>query len=129
MKFFQKYWIFLPLIFGLIGLLLVHLGLGIENLPKIPCFFKKITSLPCPTCGATRALLSFLKFDFIKSFQYHFVFTLLYFLLDYIYLRALIEFIFKRPYKRVPVLPITGVFIVLLLAYSLLRIFFPISLS
>tara|TARA_B100000795_G_scaffold81356_2_gene58639 strand:+ start:29372 stop:29788 length:417 start_codon:yes stop_codon:yes gene_type:complete len=31
------------------------------------CIFKKITSLPCPSCGATRSVSSILKGDFIQG--------------------------------------------------------------
>ena len=31
------------------------------------CIFKKATSLPCPSCGATRSVSSILKGDFIQG--------------------------------------------------------------
>jgi len=31
------------------------------------CIFKKVTSLPCPSCGATRSVSSILKGDFIQG--------------------------------------------------------------
>jgi hypothetical protein len=31
------------------------------------CLIKSITSIPCPSCGSTRAVLSFLKGDFSDS--------------------------------------------------------------
>lgn len=38
---------------------------------KIPCLFRFVTGIPCPSCGMTRAFLSFLSFDFPSSFSYH----------------------------------------------------------
>jgi hypothetical protein len=32
------------------------------------CLFKRLTGLPCPTCGATRAALALARFDFGAAF-------------------------------------------------------------
>jgi hypothetical protein len=41
------------------------------------CLFKRAFSIPCPTCGMTRAVKSLLKFDLKGAFFYHpLVFTL-----------------------------------------------------
>lgn len=34
------------------------------------CLWRKITGIPCPTCGVTRALLSLLRMDF-QSYLYY----------------------------------------------------------
>ena len=55
-------------IFGVLFLyyLFVRLtGLG------IPCVFHKITSLSCPGCGNSRALISLLHLDFSGAFKYN----------------------------------------------------------
>ena len=41
-------------------------GLGI-----IVCWFQMLLDLPCPACGLTRGMSSFLHFEFYKSFIYH----------------------------------------------------------
>ncbi|HPE38656.1 MAG TPA: DUF2752 domain-containing protein [Bacillota bacterium] len=43
----------------------------------ITCPFKKLTGLPCPACGATRAYVSALHLDFAKAFYYHPLFPIL----------------------------------------------------
>ena len=43
---------------------------------KTGCIVKEITGLPCPSCGMTRAWLSFIKFDFISAFKWHPLFLL-----------------------------------------------------
>ncbi len=35
------------------------------------CPFKRLTSLPCPTCGATRSVLSLLSGDLATAFLYN----------------------------------------------------------
>ena len=35
------------------------------------CAFKKLTGLPCPGCGGTRAFVCFFRGDFLKSFCYN----------------------------------------------------------
>lgn len=35
------------------------------------CLFYNITSLPCPSCGLTRAFIELFKLNFIKSFNYN----------------------------------------------------------
>ena len=32
------------------------------------CFIKKITNIPCPSCGSTRSILSLIKGDFMEAF-------------------------------------------------------------
>lgn len=36
-----------------------------------PCVIKKLTGLPCPTCGMSRAWLSVFRLDIMAAFQYH----------------------------------------------------------
>ena len=41
------------------------------------CLFKSVFSIPCPTCGMTRAVTSLLKLDLKSAVEYHpLVFTL-----------------------------------------------------
>ena len=37
----------------------------------ITCLVKLFVGVPCPTCGMTRALLSFVKLDFYSYFYYN----------------------------------------------------------
>ena len=45
---------------------------------SLPCIFKKLTGLPCPFCGVTRSLASFIRGDFEQAFLYN-PFSLLFF--------------------------------------------------
>jgi len=38
---------------------------------QLPCFFRHITGLICPSCGMTRAWLSLLRLDLISALEYH----------------------------------------------------------
>ena len=60
-------------IFFLVGIALVVLSLF-----KIPfeCMFYNYTSIPCPSCGMTRAFKSLLSFDIMQAFWYHPLFPL-----------------------------------------------------
>lgn len=35
------------------------------------CTFKRLTGVPCPGCGITRALVCLLKFDFVGAWNYN----------------------------------------------------------
>ncbi len=57
--------------------ILILLGEGISYyLIKIkeitvPCFFKYLTSIPCPGCGLTRSFISILNLDLISAIKYN----------------------------------------------------------
>ena len=50
------------------------------------CIFYNYTSIPCPSCGMTRAFKSLLSFDITKAFWYHPLFPLI-ILFPYIYVK------------------------------------------
>ncbi len=58
-------------IFATLVLLLVAGG---AYFLKIPCVFLTLTSIPCPGCGMTRALISAITLDFSRAFSYHMMF-------------------------------------------------------
>ena len=46
------------------------------------CLFKRLTTIPCPSCGSTRSVLSILKGDFAGAFMWNPIgFILIFFLL------------------------------------------------
>ncbi|NQX82980.1 MAG: DUF2752 domain-containing protein [Flavobacteriaceae bacterium] len=57
--------LFIACIAGYIWLYLVFNSA--ENTSFSVCLFKNITTIPCPSCGSTRAVLSVLKGDIIES--------------------------------------------------------------
>lgn len=52
-------------VFLLLGTLILFF-----NLSYIGCPIRFATSIPCPTCGMTRALISLLRLDFVGYFYY-----------------------------------------------------------
>ena len=60
-----------------IGTALAFLLVAVWVIFDRECLFKRVFSIPCVTCGMTRAVISVLKLDFRSAFQYHpLVFTL-----------------------------------------------------
>ena len=41
------------------------------NLPLFPCWLRKLTGIPCPSCGCTRSLLAWLDGDPGKAFRFN----------------------------------------------------------
>ena len=37
----------------------------------VPCLFRSLTGIPCPTCGVTRSFAALTRLDFAESFYYH----------------------------------------------------------
>lgn len=57
----------------------------LKELPFLPCFFHKITGVPCPGCGMTKAFLSLGSFQFKEAFSYNpFSFFLMSFLIIFV---------------------------------------------
>jgi len=52
---------------GYIWLLInYHRSISVSTEPGF-CMFKRITGIPCPSCGSTRSVLSILKGDFVGA--------------------------------------------------------------
>lgn len=64
--------------------LIVALFVSILN---VGCLSRFLFHLPCPFCGTSRAIISFLQLDFASAFYYHPLFFLfpvfVFFLIDY----------------------------------------------
>ena len=50
------------------GALLVARFFPFEKVP-LPCPFRSLTGIPCLTCGGTRAMIAFARFDFARAFE------------------------------------------------------------
>lgn len=61
-------WIWIP--FTVVGIWFSRYGYGKYH-QLFECAFRKISGLPCPGCGGTRAFCYFFLGDMLKSFQYH----------------------------------------------------------
>ncbi len=53
---------------GAIGL---HIGLVSLSLPSWECPFFRVTGIPCPGCGLSRATILLLNGEFADSFRFH----------------------------------------------------------
>lgn len=61
---------------SILGMHLLFLGIGIFFLfiyswLEITCLLRFITDVPCPTCGATRAMFSLARLDFLGYWFYN----------------------------------------------------------
>ncbi len=61
----------LACIAGYIWLYLDYSKLAEGKLLLEACMFKKITTIPCPSCGTTRAVFSLIKGHFVESFYFN----------------------------------------------------------
>lgn len=52
-------------------LLFGALAAGMVLLLDVGCIFRRVTGIPCPGCGMTRAHLAALRLDFKAAFFYH----------------------------------------------------------
>ncbi len=57
--------------FGLVMILLYHLGIVTPTKMLYPCVFHRVTGLYCPGCGGTRAVEALLQGDFFTCLRYH----------------------------------------------------------
>ena len=55
----------------LIGALGLHVGFSSMNLPSWECPFFRLTGMPCPGCGLTRACLLLLRGEVQASITFH----------------------------------------------------------
>ena len=49
----------------------------LEHLPLPPCWLRKLTGIPCPSCGCTRSLASWATLDVEQAFRFNPLFFLL----------------------------------------------------
>lgn len=56
---------------GLVRLAVVILALGLALLLDRGCLARRLTGIPCPGCGLSRAWLAALRLDFRGAFAYH----------------------------------------------------------
>lgn len=85
--------------FGKLSALLLLLSALYGMLPYLPfrpfCLFKKLTGLPCPGCGFTRAMECLMQGDWYRSWQMNPLLLLLLLYVSVVYLLALYDWIMK----------------------------------
>src|SRR6266404_6405684 len=57
--------------FALAGATGLHIALVSLSLPSLECPFFRLTGIPCPGCGLSRATMLLLKGDLAGSFRFH----------------------------------------------------------
>ena len=70
------YGIIFFMVFLMAGILLIVFYPFIPNYSKV-CYFHEITSIPCPTCGSTRAILALVRGDIVSAFLFNPLFFVL----------------------------------------------------
>lgn len=55
----------------ILGFLYAMLPIPVWKLFQTPCMFYAVTGIYCPGCGGTRAVISLLKGQVVRSFFYH----------------------------------------------------------
>ena len=92
----------------------------------IPCPIHKIFHVYCPGCGVSRMLVSILKLDFVKAFNYNKLLFILFPFALFLY----IEFIYSVIKKKEPLYKkidnkVWYILIVILIIYAVLRNIIP----
>ncbi len=54
----------------IVGYVWIYLNMADPHF-GITCIFKYVTGIPCPSCGTTRAVMSFLEGDFLGPIQFN----------------------------------------------------------
>jgi hypothetical protein len=91
----------------------------------VPCLFKTVTGIPCPSCGSTRTVLSLIKGDFHQATEYNpvgFFLTLvlvispLWIIFDITSGRTSLLNFYKRAENFLKRRPVTAVFLLIIMA-------------
>jgi len=80
---------------GLVGLILTRFDHFILNIMP-QCTFHKLTGLPCPSCGATRAGIYLGHFQIVRSFLENPIFFILYITLVFYALNSVVGALFHK---------------------------------
>lgn len=114
---------------GVLVIVLVKSDMVDKILPT--CIFRQEHGVICPTCGATRCIISFLNLNFESSFKYHPVLFLLIIYLIGIDILFIINTIFKKKFLKFmyPSIPMLCTFLSLHVIYYFHRICIIISSS
>lgn len=64
------------ILFTLLTVIGACIALGMYSI-WVGCPFRRLTGIPCPLCGMTRAVLSALRLDFSLAFNHHPLFFLM----------------------------------------------------
>lgn len=68
-------------------------------LPRLPCVMRRLTGIPCLTCGSTRAVLALARFDVVEALTMNPLTTLLaIFAVGYVVHAALVLAGLRRPW-------------------------------
>lgn len=94
--------IWLPVLAGAFSLAAAWIGLG---LPRPGCFFRGLTGLPCPGCGATRGLAALLEGDVAGAFASNPLLASGFLASALFALYALAVLLFRLPRARIEGLP------------------------
>jgi len=87
---------------GIVSLLLSKVYFA-QSLVKLPdCVVKRITGIPCPSCGMTRAVYAITRMQLVKSFLYHPAPILTSILLLAVWINSLVNVFIRKMDRRFP---------------------------
>ena len=85
------------ILFSYLGLILILIFLLCTK-PHIPCLFKYIFKIPCPSCGMTRAFIAIISLKFIDAINYNILSIPLLLILIIIFITNIIDILYNKKY-------------------------------
>ena len=104
------------ILFSYLGLILIFLLY--TNL-HIPCIFKKIFHIPCPSCGMTRSFISIINLNFKKAIYYNILSIPLFITLLIIFITIIIDLIYQKKYSNIIIKLITNNYTIIIILLTI----------
>jgi len=104
-------------------LILIYFAQSYFTFPD--CLVKRLTGIPCPSCGSTRAVMSLMRFHFLESILFNPLPVLLLSFMFVLWLNAAINIFIRNIDKKLPNIFFWYYFIlIIVILFWILRSFF-----